>query len=109
MAEYSLIIKLLSLFNQEESVMKLLSKLFISIILLGYSTISISESQITEIEPTTEQNNATESSRPISSATTEPNCSLPHEKRCFARSTATDSVTIKGEIKQITIKPKPKN
>ncbi|PAV01201.1 hypothetical protein CBG25_18080 [Arsenophonus sp. ENCA] len=93
--------------------MKLLSKLFISIILLGYSVISMStvfiDEQINDVESTAEQNNATESSRPISSATNEPDCSLPHDKRCYPRSTATDSVSIKGEIKRITIKPKPKN
>ncbi|SPP31969.1 hypothetical protein ARAF_1638 [Arsenophonus endosymbiont of Aleurodicus floccissimus] len=88
--------------------MKQLSKLFISIILLGYSVISMStvfmDEQINDVEQTAEQNNATKSSRPISLATNEPDCSLPHDKRCYPRSTATDSVSITGTIKQTTIK-----
>lgn len=93
--------------------MKKLSQLFISIILFGYSAISISkvfiDEQISDVEPTAEQGNASKNSNPISSVTTEPDCSLPHNKRCYPRSTATDSGSTKGEIERITTDPKPKN
>lgn len=93
--------------------MKLLSKLFISIILLGTSAISMStvsiSSQITDVELTEEQSNATESSNPISPTTTDTDCSLSHNKQCYPRSNATDSVSIKGTIKRVIINQNHKN
>ncbi|WGO83196.1 hypothetical protein [Arsenophonus apicola] len=93
--------------------MKLLSKLFIFIILLGTSAISMStvsiSSQISDVEPTEEQSNTTEISNPISPTTADTDCSLPHNKKCYPRSNATDSVSISGTIKRVTINRNPKN
>lgn len=93
--------------------MKLLSKLFIFIILLGASSVSMSTvtayGQITDIEPTAEQNKATESSNSISSTTADTDCSTPHKKECYKRSNETDSVSIKGTIERVIIKQNDKN
>lgn len=93
--------------------MKLLSKLFIFIILLGTSAISMStvsiSSQISDVEPTEEQSNTTEISNPISPTTADTDCSLPHNKKCYPKSNAPDSVSISGTIKRVTINRNPKN
>lgn len=86
--------------NAGKRVIKLLSRLFIFIVLRGTSTVSISivstSSQIKDADIIEQENSTSESSNPISSATGSPNCSLPHEKRCYPNSSsATDSVSIR--------------
>ena len=64
--------------------MKLLFRLFIFIVLLGTSTVSISSvsasGQIKDADIIEQESGTTESSNPISSATASPDCVFPMKK-----------------------------